>query len=103
MESRAWLEIIGYAGSGLIAVSLTMSSILRLRIINTAGAAAFVTYGLLIHAYPVAVLNTLTVTINLFHLRRIFRAREYYQLLPVRPESDFLQHFLKVYRADIRP
>ena len=102
MDSRAWLEVIGYAASGLIAISLTMSSILRLRIINTVGAAAFVIYGLLIHAYPVAVLNTLTVSINLYHLRRMFRAREYYQLLPVWPESDFLRHFLKVYRAEIQ-
>jgi hypothetical protein len=102
MDSRAWLEIIGYAASGLIAISLTMSSILRLRIINLVGAAAFVAYGLLIHAYPVALLNALTVAINIFHLRRMLRAKEYYQLLPVRPESDFLRHFLKVYRADIQ-
>jgi hypothetical protein len=102
MDSRAWLEIIGYAGSGLIAISLTMSSILRLRIINLIGAAAFVAYGLLIHAYPVALLNGLTVAINIFHLRRMLRAKEYYQLLSVRPESDFLRHFLKIYRADIQ-
>ena len=28
--------------------------------------------------------------------------KEYYQLLPVRPESDFLRHFLKVYHADLQ-
>lgn len=102
MDSRAWLEIVGYAASGLIAISLMMSSILWLRLINMVGATAFAIYGLLIHAYPVAVLNGLIVLVNVYHLRRMFRAKEYYQLLPVRPESDFLQHFLKTYRTDIQ-
>lgn len=102
MDSRTWLEIVGYAASGLIAISLMMSSILRLRLINLIGALAFASYGLLIHAYPVAVLNGLIALINVYHLRRMLTAKEYYQLLPVRPDSDFLQHFLKVYRADIQ-
>ncbi len=101
MDSRAWLEIVGYAASGLIAISLMMSSILRLRIINLIGALAFAVYGLMIHAYPVAVLNGLIVGINLYHLQRMLTAKEYYQLLPVRPDSDFLRHFLKLYRGDI--
>lgn len=102
MDSRAWLEIVGYAASGLIAISLMMSSILRLRLINMVGAVAFAIYGLLIHAYPVAVLNGLIALINVYHLRRMLQAKEYYQLLQVRPDSDFLRHFLKVYRADIQ-
>jgi hypothetical protein len=102
MDSRAWLEIVGYAASGLIALSLMMSSLLRLRLINLVGAAAFATYGLLIQAYPVAVLNSVIVLVNLYHLRRMLRAKEFYQLLQVRPDSDFLRHFLKTYRADIQ-
>lgn len=102
MDSRAWLEIVGYAASGLIAISLMMSSLLRLRLINLVGAAAFAAYGLLIQAYPVAALNSIIVFVNLYHLRRLLRAKEFYQLLPVRPDSDFLRHFLKVYRAEIQ-
>jgi hypothetical protein len=102
MDSRAWLEIVGYAASGLIAISLMMSSLLRLRLINLVGAAAFAMYGLLIQAYPVAVLNSVIVLVNLYHLRRLLRAKEFYQLLQVRPDSDFLRHFLKTYRADIQ-
>jgi hypothetical protein len=102
MDSRAWLEIVGYAASGLIAISLMMSSLLRLRLINLVGAAGFATYGLLIQAYPVAVLNSVIVFVNLYHLRRLLRAKEFYQLLQVRPDSDFLRHFLKTYRAEIQ-
>lgn len=102
MDSRFWYEFVGYAASGLIAVALMMSSIWWLRIINSIGAGLFSLYGLLIHAYPVAVLNAVIVGINVYHLRRMLTAKEYYQLLPVRPESDFLRHFLKTYRADIQ-
>lgn len=102
MDSRFWFEVVGYAASGLIAIALMMSSILRLRIINMIGASLLAVYGLLIQAYPVAVLNGLIVGINIYHLRRILTAKEFYRLLPVRPESDFLKHFLKVYRADIQ-
>jgi hypothetical protein len=74
MEHRFILELFGYAASALIAISLMMSSILRLRIINLAGAAAFATYGLLIHAYPVVVLNSCIVLVNVFYLVRMLRA-----------------------------
>ncbi len=41
-------EIVGYVASILVAVSLLMRSILRLRVINLIGAITFVIYGLLI-------------------------------------------------------
>jgi hypothetical protein len=62
-------EIIGYIASALVAVSLMMSSILKLRVINLVGAALFTVYGLLIGAYPVAVMNLFIVLIDLYYLR----------------------------------
>ena len=41
-------EFIGYAASILVAFSLMMSSILKLRIINLIGAITFVIYGLMV-------------------------------------------------------
>ncbi|HEV2696001.1 MAG TPA: YgjV family protein [Verrucomicrobiae bacterium] len=102
MDRHLLLELFGYSASLLIATSLMMSSLKRLRIINLCGASCFVTYGLLIHAYPVALLNSMIICINIYHLRRMLRAKEFYQLLEVRPESDFLAHFLKFYGAQIK-
>ncbi|MEY4916793.1 MAG: hypothetical protein RL616_706 [Verrucomicrobiota bacterium] len=102
MEKHLALELLGYGASALIAVSLMMSSIKRLRIINLIGASGFAIYGLCIHAHPVAVLNSLIVCVNLYHLRRLLRAKHVYQLLEVRPDSDFLAHFLKFYSAEIQ-
>ena len=102
MEKHIYLELFGYSASVLIAVSLMMSSLKRLRIINLVGASCFAVYGLLIHAYPVAMLNSMIVCVNIFHLRRMLLAKQFYQLLEVKSDSDFLAHFLKVYGAEIK-
>jgi hypothetical protein len=94
-------ELIGYAASVLVAVSLMMSSILRLRLINLAGAALFAAYGALIGSTPVAIVNVFIVGVNLFYLARIYGTKEYFRILEVRPESAYLRHFLEFNRADI--
>jgi len=53
-----WIQIIGYGGSFLIALSLSMKSISRLRKINLIGASTFAFYGFLMGAYPVLILNS---------------------------------------------
>ena len=101
MDKHFLLELLGYVASALIAVSLMMSSILRLRLINMAGALAFAIYGLLIRSYPVAVLNSFTVLVNAFYLARMLRAKAYFQILKLRPDSDYLRYFLGFYRKEI--
>lgn len=102
MDHRVILELLGYTASALIAISMMMSSILRLRLLNMAGALGFAVYGLCIGAYPVTVLNAITVTVNAFYLVRMLRARQYFHLLPLRPDSVYLPYFLEFYRAEIR-
>lgn len=95
------LETIGYVASVLVAASLTMSSVLRLRVLNLAGSATFTLYGLLIQAYPVAAVNAFIVGVNVFYLRRMLGAREYFRLLETRPDADYVRHFLAFHREDI--
>lgn len=75
MEVNWFYELIGYAASAFIAASLTMNSIEKLRIINFFGCICFITYGLLIQAYPVALVNFYIALINLYHLRRMYLAK----------------------------
>ena len=102
MQPHFALELVGYAASALIAISLMMTSILRLRVINLAGAAVFSIYGFLIHAYPVAVLNGFTVLVNAVFLVRLLRAQQYFQLLQLKPDSVYLPYFLNYYGGEIR-
>ena len=101
MEKQFLLELLGYTASVLIAIAMMMSSILRLRLINMTGAAAFAVYGSLIHAYPVAVLNSFVVIVNVYYLTRMLRAKRFFQLLKLKPDSDYLNYFLGFYRRDI--
>ena len=100
MEKRFTIELIGYVASALIAFSMMLSSILRLRLINLAGALAFTVYGILIGAIPVAILNGLIVVVNAHFLLQMMRAKEYFHLLS-RPGSGYLSYFLFFYEKDI--
>jgi hypothetical protein len=102
MQNPLAFEIVGYIASIVIAISVTNTNVLRLRLFNLAGAALFVIYGFLIKAWPVAGLNLYIVGVNCFFLYRIFKSKEYFKLLEVRPDSDYLLHFLEHHRDDIR-
>jgi len=99
MEST--YEIIGYCASILIVISLMMRSFLKLRTVNLIGAGTMSIYGLLIHSYPVAILNALIVAIDIYYLVQMFRPKDYFKLLQVRPSSRYLQHFLEYYADEI--
>lgn len=94
-------ELIGYAGSTLVAVSLAMKSLQRLRIINMIGAIFFIIYGLLIGALPVALLNGLTLFVNVYNLWKMWQQKDYFTLMEVRADSAYLIRFLEFYRKEI--
>ena len=102
MSSHNVLELIGYVASALVAISLMMSSILRLRVINLIGAAAFAAYGIAIGAYPVVALNGFLVAVNAYHLFRMVRVKEYFHLLESEPNSQYLKYFLAFHGDEIR-
>lgn len=98
-----WTELIGYAGSVLVAVSLMMSSLVKLRWINLAGALIFAVYGWIVGAYPVLAVNGFIVLVNIFYLRRMIRTRDYFSLMPIRRvDNKYLQTFLAFHESDIR-
>ncbi len=95
------VELIGYVGSILVAISLMMRSLLRLRIINLFGALFFTIYGILLGAYPVAFLNGLIVCIDLYYLFQMWRQKDFFTFLEVSPKSEYLRAFVEFYRGDI--
>jgi len=95
------VELIGYLGSILVAISLMMKSLLRLRIINLIGALFFTLYGILLGAYPVAFLNGIIVCIDLYYLVQMWRQKDFFTFLEVSPNGKYLNAFLEFYREDI--
>ncbi len=101
MDLPFFYEMIGYTGSLLVALSLTMKSLQRLRIINMVGALFFIAYGLLIGALPIALLNGLTLGVNAYNLWRMLQQKDYFTLMEIRPDSAYLKRFLEFYRREI--
>jgi len=95
------VELIGYLGSILVAISLMMKSLLRLRLINLFGALFFTIYGILLNAYPVAVLNGMIVCIDIYYLVQMWRQKDFFTFLEVSPKSEYLRAFVDFYRDDI--
>nr|WP_077419822.1 YgjV family protein [Rodentibacter trehalosifermentans] len=66
-----FIELLGYIATFFVAASFLFKSIVHLRIVNSVGAVLFVVYGMIIGAYPVAVLNGFLVCVNLYQLYRL--------------------------------
>ena len=67
------VEIFGYLASAFVAISLLMTAIVKLRVVNLVGSAFFVVYGLLLPetSVPVIITNGFIVIVNLVHLGRL--------------------------------
>ena len=60
-----FVELIGYLASVVILVGFTFKGESKIRTINMIGSLLFIVYGLLIKAYPLALLNALTIVVNI--------------------------------------
>ncbi len=96
------LEWIGYAASVIIAISMTMSSIVKFRVVNLVGAATFSLYGFLIGALPVGFMNLFIVLVDLYFLYLIFSKEEVFETLEVRPNNKYLLRYLQFHENEIQ-
>ncbi len=71
MFSSELIEWVGYGASILLVISLMMTDITKLRIINSIGCLMFVIYGLIVGAYPVALSNMAIILINFYNLYKL--------------------------------
>ena len=101
MDANTVYTLIGYLGSAFVVTSLAMRSILKLRLIGLAGAVTFVVYGYLIGAWPIVWTNVVIVLIHLHFMREIRKTDEYFKVLEVRRESNYLRYFLDHFAEDI--
>ncbi len=101
MSTHTLYEIIGYVGSALIVVSLAMSNIIRLRVVNLVGALVFMTYGVLIGSLPVTATNLIISGIDVWYLRKELTTLEELTVVTVRGGDPFFGAFIERYAHDI--
>lgn len=97
-----FLELFGYVASVMVAVSLMMSNILRLRILNAVGALTFAIYGYMVGAYPVLAVNGWIFLVDIYYLYRMMNEKDYFKLLEgIEHDSSYLLNFIDFYKDDI--
>lgn len=96
-------EILGYVASVFVAISLMMSSIIKLRIINFFGSLAFSIYGFLIGALPVGFMNAAIALFNIYHLYNLTKKEETFKIKTYNTvESEVLNVFFEFFHEDIK-
>ncbi|MGF1731302.1 hypothetical protein [Photobacterium kasasachensis] len=69
------VELLGYASSLMVAISLMMKDIVWLRVLNFVGCVLFTTYGFMIDAMPVVVTNGFIACVNVYFLAKMQQER----------------------------
>jgi hypothetical protein len=98
----AFSELIGYVASALVVMSLAMTSVIRLRIVNLAGSVMFLAYGLMIESIPIVLANIVITGLNLWFLRNAYTDESVFGLIQVDPSSPFLSELVGHHVDDIR-
>ena len=102
MSLEIILELIGYTGSLLVIVSMLMTSVVKLRIINTIGSVIFCGYALAIHSYPTAAMQVCLIIINIINLHKLNNTKKEYSAVSAKADDGFLTHFLFANANDIK-
>ena len=96
-----YLEIFGYIGTALVIVSMMMTSLIKLRIINMCGGLISLVYAVFCNTWPVVVLNACLICINFVQTVRQLRGKEEVTLLSVEANDPIAQHLMRLWQKDI--
>ena len=93
------LQIIGYVGSALVLLSLMMSNIYRLRVINLMGASVACFFAVMTDSYPFMVMNGCIALIDVYYLVQMHRRQDMFSTLQIyNRKSNFLRRFMEFHR-----
>ena len=100
--SKILIELFGYLGSALVVISMLLTSVKKLRIVNTTGSVIFAIYALIIHSYPTAVMNFCLVAINVYQLHKLSAVKSHYRLLEGKTDGPLVTDLITYYLHDIQ-
>lgn len=96
------IEWIGYFASAIVLISLSLSSVLRLRIVNLFGSVIFSFYGFFIGSLPVGIMNLLIVFFNLYYLQKLSFQKDKFEIIESDTNQEFVRRFLDYFKKDIQ-
>ena len=102
MDTSMIIELVGYLGSVLVVVAMLMPSLVKLRVINTVGAAICLVYSFIIGAYSMVLMNACLITINVYNLIKLSRTEKHFDLVEGEKDDTFMSYILDYYDEDIK-
>lgn len=102
MDTAMLIEVFGYVGSALVVVSMLMSSVVKLRLINTVGSSISLIYAFIVGAVPLALMNACLIVINIYNLVKLFKSENSYDLVDSKTDDSFVNYILNRYSDDIK-
>lgn len=94
-------ELFGIFASLVIFLSLSMTSIIKLRWINTFGCLCFSIYGFFISSTSVIFLNLGIAILNLFYLKKLYSNKDSFKLILADCTSEYFKFFTHENYKDI--
>lgn len=95
------IEIFGIVSSIVILISLSMTSIIKLRLINLVGCTLFAFYGYMIGSFSTMFMNVGIALMNLYYLRKLYAIKDSYEIVRAERESDYFKLFIEKNAGDI--
>lgn len=99
---KLFIELIGYLGSLLVVISMLMTSVKKLRVVNTIGSVIFTAYAFVIQSYPTAFMNLCLIVINVVNLVKLVKAEKTYGIIQCYKDESIVQLYLKQNLEDIK-
>ena len=101
MEHKLFFEIIGYSGTILVILSMMMTSLIKLRVINMCGSIFSMIYAIISNTLPIVLMNGALFIINLIQLIRSLNRDLNFSYKKVSTNELCFKHFIEVYINDI--
>ena len=98
---NVFLEIFGYVGTALVLLSMMMTSVVKLRLLNTVGSIISMIYAFLSGAWPVVFLNLGLIIINVWQLIKLHRTETVFACVKLNADDQSLGYFLNYHSSDI--
>ena len=95
------IQILGYAASLIVFISLMMKSLAKLRVLNAAGSLLFVVFALATDSLPTAFLNMGIVVIDVFYFIRMTRVKDNFEIMTVQKDNEVVRRFCRINKKEL--
>lgn len=96
-----FMTIFGYVGTALVLTSMLMTSVMKLRILNTIGSVISGLYAVYTNTWPVVILNLGLVIINVVQMIRLVNTKVAFRRVQAGAQDTLLTLFLDANKEDI--